>query len=175
MARVRLADLNGPKMDLFRPFARPKWTILVHFGLANAKIRFGIRSFFTKMVVWTILDHFGPVHFPTVLRPLPIVCCIFQCLAVAGNRRKLQETVSCSLRHLACAFKHRHRETRCQFLALLLIDWRIWSSCKSSGVMVTSPFIGLMQTGASALFLPLLSNAWDRTQTNKNINETIGI
>ena len=24
------------------------------------------------MVVWTILDHFGPVHFPTVLRPRPI-------------------------------------------------------------------------------------------------------
>ena len=23
------------------------------------------------MVVWTILDHFGPVHFPTVLRSLP--------------------------------------------------------------------------------------------------------
>ena len=33
VARVRLADLNGPK-----------WTILVHFGLVNAKIRFGIRS-----------------------------------------------------------------------------------------------------------------------------------
>ena len=26
------------------------------------------------MAVWTILDHFGPVHFPTVLRPLPIPC-----------------------------------------------------------------------------------------------------
>ena len=26
----------------------------------------------TKMVVWTILDHFGPVHFPTVLQPLPM-------------------------------------------------------------------------------------------------------
>ena len=24
------------------------------------------------MVVWTILDHFGPVRFPTVLRPFPI-------------------------------------------------------------------------------------------------------
>ena len=23
------------------------------------------------MVVWTILDHFGPAHFPTVLRPRP--------------------------------------------------------------------------------------------------------
>ena len=34
MARVGLADLNGLK-----------WTIIVHFGLANAKIRFGIRSF----------------------------------------------------------------------------------------------------------------------------------
>ena len=30
-----------PKTDLFRP----KWTILVHFGPANAKIQFGIRSF----------------------------------------------------------------------------------------------------------------------------------
>ena len=23
------------------------------------------------MVIWTILDHFGPAHFPTVLRPFP--------------------------------------------------------------------------------------------------------
>ena len=28
MAKVRLADLNGPKMDLFRP----KWTKMDHFG-----------------------------------------------------------------------------------------------------------------------------------------------
>ena len=25
------------------------------------------------MAAWTILDHFGPVHFPTVTRPLPIL------------------------------------------------------------------------------------------------------
>ena len=49
----------------------PKWTILVRFGLPNAKIRFGIRSKWPKMVVWTILGHFGPVYFPTVLWPLP--------------------------------------------------------------------------------------------------------
>ena len=38
------SPVGGPKwtkMDLFTP----KWTILVHFGLANAKIQFGIRSF----------------------------------------------------------------------------------------------------------------------------------
>ena len=47
MARVRLADLNGPK---WTPSPQPKnfengpkWTILVHFGLTNAKIQFGIR------------------------------------------------------------------------------------------------------------------------------------
>ena len=34
IARVQLADLNGLK-DLFRP----KWIILVHFRLANAKIK----------------------------------------------------------------------------------------------------------------------------------------
>ena len=37
---------SGPKwtkMDLFRP----KWTILVHFGLVNAKIRF--RVFLSKV------------------------------------------------------------------------------------------------------------------------------
>ena len=28
------------KMDLYRP----KWTILVHFGLGNAKIQFGTRA-----------------------------------------------------------------------------------------------------------------------------------
>ena len=36
--------VGGPKwtkVDLFRP----KWTILVYFGLANAKIQFGIRPF----------------------------------------------------------------------------------------------------------------------------------
>ena len=27
----------------------------------------------TKMVVWTILDHSGPVHSPTVPRPCPII------------------------------------------------------------------------------------------------------
>ena len=58
MARVRLADLNGPKWT--SPGRNgPKWAILVHFGLANAKR--------------TILDHFGPVHFPTAPRPLPMV------------------------------------------------------------------------------------------------------
>ena len=50
----------------------PKWAILVHFGRANARIQFGITPVLTIMVVWTILDHFGPVHFPTVPRPLPI-------------------------------------------------------------------------------------------------------
>ena len=44
MARVRLADLNGPKWASCNQNG-PKWTILVHFGLANAKIQFGIRSF----------------------------------------------------------------------------------------------------------------------------------
>ena len=43
MARVRLADLNGPK-----------WT---SSGQNGPK--------------WTILVHFGPVHFPTVPRPFP--------------------------------------------------------------------------------------------------------
>ena len=38
------------KLDL----CRPKWTILVHFGLANAKIQFGIRSF--SVPKWS----FGP-------------------------------------------------------------------------------------------------------------------
>ena len=42
MARVRLADLNGPKW-VSSGQNGPKWTILVHFGLANAKIQFGIR------------------------------------------------------------------------------------------------------------------------------------
>ena len=42
-----------------------------HFGLANAKIQ--KKVILTEMVIWAILDHFGPVHFPTVLRPFPIV------------------------------------------------------------------------------------------------------
>ena len=70
MARVRLADLNGPKWTSLGQNG-PKWTILVHFGLSNAKFQFGIRSKWSKMVVSTILDHFGPVLFPTVPRPRP--------------------------------------------------------------------------------------------------------
>ena len=71
MARVRLADLNGPKRASLGQNG-PKWIILVHCALSNAKIQFGIRSILTKMVAWTILEHFGPVHFPTVPRPFPI-------------------------------------------------------------------------------------------------------
>ena len=44
MARVRLADLNGPKWTSLGQNGL-KWTILVHFGLAIVKIRFRIRSF----------------------------------------------------------------------------------------------------------------------------------
>ena len=57
MARVRLADLNGPKWTSSGQNG-PKWTILVYFGLANAKIQFGIRSFWPKWSFgpfWTIL------------------------------------------------------------------------------------------------------------------------
>ena len=46
------STVGGPKWTKMG-FFRPKWTILVHFGLANAKIRFGIRSFWPK---WS----FGP-------------------------------------------------------------------------------------------------------------------
>ena len=54
------STVGGPKwtkMALFRPNG-PKWTILVFFGLANAKIQFGIRSFWPKWsfgAIWTIL------------------------------------------------------------------------------------------------------------------------
>ena len=61
MARVRLADLNGPKWTSSGQ-NEPKWTILVHFGLANAKIQFGIRSFWPKWSFgpfWTILVQFA--------------------------------------------------------------------------------------------------------------------
>ena len=57
VARVRLADPNGPKW-ISSGQHRPKCTILVHFGLANAKIWFGIRSFrpkWSSRPSWTIL------------------------------------------------------------------------------------------------------------------------
>ena len=53
MARIRLlldlngpleADQNGPKWTILGQNGS-EWTSLVHFGLANAKIRFGIGSF----------------------------------------------------------------------------------------------------------------------------------
>ena len=47
----------------------PKWTVLVHFGPANATIQFGKGQSY-QTVVLTILDHFGPVCFPALLRPL---------------------------------------------------------------------------------------------------------
>ena len=44
------------------------------FGLANAKLRFGIpKVIFTEMVIVIILDHFGPVHLPAVLWQLLIL------------------------------------------------------------------------------------------------------
>ena len=54
------STVGGPKwtkMALLRP-KWTKWSILVHVGLANAKIRFGIRSFWPKWSFgpfWTIL------------------------------------------------------------------------------------------------------------------------
>ena len=58
MARVRLADLNGPNGP--KPSGRngPKWAILVHFGLAHAKILTGIRPLRPKWSLgpsWAIL------------------------------------------------------------------------------------------------------------------------
>ena len=55
-------DRNGPKSGQ----NGPKW---VHCGLASAKIQFGIRAFDQN----GRLDHFGPVHFPTVPWPLPSI------------------------------------------------------------------------------------------------------
>ena len=58
-------DQNGPqwtKMDHFGPF----WSRECQNPVRNKVI-------LTKMVVRTILDHFGPVHFPTVPRPFPRV------------------------------------------------------------------------------------------------------
>ena len=62
-------DQNGPleaKMDQDGPF----WSILVSRMLKSSSDQ----AILTKMVAWTILDHFGPVHFPTVLRSLPKNC-----------------------------------------------------------------------------------------------------
>ena len=53
---------------------RPKWTKIDHFGpFWSCECQNPVRNkvILTKMVVCTILDHFGPVHFPTVLRPFP--------------------------------------------------------------------------------------------------------
>ena len=69
MARVRLADLNGPKWTSSGQNG-PKCTILVHFGLANAEIPFRKKVILTKMVKIAILDHFGPAQLPAVPRPL---------------------------------------------------------------------------------------------------------
>ena len=61
------STVGGPKWTKIDTF-RPKWTILVHFGLANTKNPVRNKVILTKMAVLTILGHFGPVHFPTVLR-----------------------------------------------------------------------------------------------------------
>ena len=55
LARVLLADLNGPKL-----------TPLGQNRLANAKIRFA----FDQHGCFDRFGPFGPVHLPTVLRPL---------------------------------------------------------------------------------------------------------
>ena len=65
------STVGGPKWTKMDQ-NRPKRTKMDHFGLANAKIQFGIRPFWPKWSFgpfWTIKF---PVHFPTVPRPLPI-------------------------------------------------------------------------------------------------------
>ena len=54
------STVGGPKWTKWTCLGQngPKWTILVHFGLANAKLRFGIRPFWPKWSFgpfWTIL------------------------------------------------------------------------------------------------------------------------
>ena len=68
------STVGGPKwtkMDLFRP----KWTKTdQNFGpFWSRECKNPVRNkvILTKVVVWTILDHFGPLHFPTVLWPFP--------------------------------------------------------------------------------------------------------
>ena len=47
-----LMDQNGP----LQAKMNPKWTVLVHFGLANAKIPFGVSKMVLMTIpVWTIL------------------------------------------------------------------------------------------------------------------------
>ena len=70
------STVGGPKwtkIDLFRP----KWTKMDHFGpFWSCEYQNPVRNevILTKIVVLTILDHFGPVHFPTVPRPRPTFC-----------------------------------------------------------------------------------------------------
>ena len=79
-------DQNGP--------LQAKMDKMVHFGLANAKIQFGIRSFGPKWSFGPFLDHFGPAHFPTVLRQLPIqvAAAIFAAPLKARNLLRPQES-----------------------------------------------------------------------------------
>ena len=56
-------DQNEAIIDQNRPF----WSILF-----SRMPKYGSeKGHLTKMVVWNILDHIGPVHFPTVPRPRP--------------------------------------------------------------------------------------------------------
>ena len=69
VARVWLADLDGPKQTS----PRPKWTKIDHFGpFWSCEYQNPVRNkgILTRMVVMTILDRFGPAHFPAVLRRL---------------------------------------------------------------------------------------------------------
>ena len=64
------STVGGPKwtkIDLFGP----KWTKMDHFGpFWPRKRKCWNNVILIKMVVLTILDHFGPARLPTVLRPL---------------------------------------------------------------------------------------------------------
>ena len=79
------------------PLFRPKLTKIDHFGpFWSRECQNPVRNkvILTKMVVWTVLDHFGPVHFPTVPQPLPIYCAFFSrvrnqaVLSVSSQRLK---------------------------------------------------------------------------------------
>ena len=57
-------------MDLFRP----RWAKIDDFGPFWSRECYNpVRNevILTKKVDWTILDHSGPAHFPTVPRPRP--------------------------------------------------------------------------------------------------------
>ena len=109
----------------------PFWSTLVSQMLKSSS-----EVILTKMVVWAILDHFGPVHFPTVPRTAaqswPTFCLSYEFVRVASLQN--QSAPECFLKSTRRRVwkprkidaKNDPKPVRKRFLLPLIGRWKIF-------------------------------------------------